>query len=105
MPRIDEGRHRMPGSSWRRFAGRFGSTTLPGSNPPSTIGLSPYLQHRLQSNKNRRSTVYRNVSFTRRTGLGKAIERVLAVCSEVLALIQNQSGCKIRRGAGALPVL
>ena len=46
----------MPGSSSRRSTGRFGSTTLPGSNRPSTIGLYQYLQNRLQRNKERRVT-------------------------------------------------
>src|ERR1035438_3809259 len=53
MPRADEGRNGMPGSSWGRSTERFGSTTQ-GYNPPSR-GLSQYLQGRLQRNKKRRT--------------------------------------------------
>src|ERR1035437_9086554 len=60
MPRADEGRNGMPGSSWGRSTERFGSTTQ-GYNPPSR-GLSQYLQGRLQRNKKRRTLAdYRGV--------------------------------------------
>ena len=77
----------MPASSWRRSTGRFGSTTLPGSNPPSRC-LSQYLQNRLQPNKNRANYCLKKPILYTKTGLGKATERFLDVCSVIRTLSQ-----------------